>query len=173
MDSTAPVRWPWGIVGCRSSMSPAAPSRWPTRTARSGSRTTESCTTSWRSGRSSRPKGIATRPFPTRKAWCIFTRKTGSISSVGSTECLPWPSGTSRASGLCWHATGWGRSPSSTPSCPAAAWLSVPSPRRCFAIPRSGASSTGTAWPATCFTNTSPRPTRSGAGCGNCRAAMY
>ena len=87
---------------------------------------------------SSRRKGIATRPSPTPRAWCISTRKTGSISSVGSTGCSPWPSGTSRASGWCWHATGWGRSRSSTPSCPAAAWPSVPSPRRCLRHPEVG-----------------------------------
>ena len=49
-----------GIAGSRSSTWPAAPSRCPTRTARSGSPTTASSTTSPSCGASSRPRAIAT-----------------------------------------------------------------------------------------------------------------
>ena len=82
-------------------------------------------------------RGTATGPRPTPRAWSTSTRRRGRSSSAGSTGCSPWRSGTSRAAGWSWPATGWARSRSSTPGCPAAASSSARSPRRCSPIPTS------------------------------------
>ena len=99
-------------------------------------------------------------------------RTRGRISSPGSTASSGWRSGISPGAAWCWRVIEWGRSPSFTPSCPAADWRSDRSRRRCSVIPRSATPLITTAWHATSSTSTCRRLTRSGAGCGSCRAVI-
>ena len=141
--SIAEVRSRWGIAGCRSSTSPAAPSRcrnedgtiWVTY---NGELYNELELAARARGEGA---SLPHRRRDTESLVHLYEEEGRRFRCDGSTACSRWRSGTSRGHGLCWHATGWARSRSITRCSPAAAWPSDPSPRRCWPIPRSAAGS--------------------------------
>ena len=77
------------IGAWRSSTAPAASSRWPTKTGRSGSSSTARSTTTASCAATSRPAATGSAPSPTPKRSSTPTRSTATPASSGSTACSP------------------------------------------------------------------------------------